>query len=128
MVRSDFGRLVFDFSHISCYNFFFASNTFLNQFYIFSDLNHFRKTKMSENSTENTYFLRKLTPLFRVVCKCALYLFHSEFWILKIKILFLNFSMQILNYFINLSVLFGTSLFLKAFCILDGLFDALQTF
>jgi hypothetical protein len=61
------------------------------------------------------YFLRKLTPLFRVVCKCALSLF-------------LNFSMQILNYFINLSVLFGTSLFLKAFCILDGLFDALQTF
>ena len=62
-----------------------------------------------------TYFLSKLTPLFRVVCKCALSLF-------------LNFSMQILNYFINLSVLFGTSLFLKAFCILDGLFDALQTF
>lgn len=76
----------------------------------------------------DTYFLSKLTPLFRVVCKCALSLFHSDFWILKIKILFLNFSMQILNYFINLSVLFGTSLFLKAFCILDGLFDALQTF
>ena len=76
----------------------------------------------------DTYFLSKLTPLFRVVCKCALSLFHSDFWILKIKILFLNFSMQILNYLINLSVLFGTSLFLKAFCILDGLFDVLQTF
>lgn len=27
----------------------------------------------------DTYFLSKLTPLFRVVCKCALSLFHSDF-------------------------------------------------